>query len=251
MITDLQTTAEAIAPSDLLPAAYRGRPANVLVAAHLGARYGWDPATSCQLIAVVDGKPTLSGGAMLGLIRQAGHSVTIDHRDGECIVSGKRADNGDSQEVSFTMDEAQKAGLAKRKAWLQYPQDMLQWRAVSRLARGLFSDVLLGVRWLPDEIEAVDDEQMRTLDPTPPPQLKPAEDVMTLTVVADDDEVMPPAKWKAIVLAAACEDKDAARAAVAAWEHDHGPAGALTDFQVDDIIDLIDTSKHPAGTEPF
>lgn len=156
MSADLIALSEAIAPSDLLPAAYRNKPANVLVAAHLGSRFGWDPATSCQLIDVVDGRPTLAGAAMLGLIRAAGHSVTLDHSDGVCVASGERSDNHDSHSVSFSRADAEKAGLAKRKNWQQYEADMLQWRAVSRLARALFSDVLLGVRYTPEELHSDD-----------------------------------------------------------------------------------------------
>ena len=253
MTTDLQLTADAIAPSDLLPAAYRGKPANVLVAAHLGARYGWDPATSCQLVLVVDGKPTLSGGAMLGLIRQAGHSVSIQHGDGECVVRGKRADNGDTLETCFTMKEAAQAGLSKRRAWVQYPQDMLQWRAISRLARGLFSDVLLGVAYTPDEVAQHDADGLRTLDVAPVPAIEAADSTLMMEVVApleEDERLLPRAVWKSMLLTEAGGDKVAAADAVKKWEYHNGPADTITRDNLDDMVALIG-EEMITGEEPF
>ena len=60
-----------------------------------------------------------------------------------CILHGKRADNGDTWTEYFSIDDAKKAGLY-RGQWLKYPKDMLFARALSRLARQLFPDVIKG-----------------------------------------------------------------------------------------------------------
>lgn len=93
----------------------------------------------------VQGKVEMQGQMMLSLIRQAGHSVSMDPKstDSHVIMYGKRKDNGDMWTVSFSLDDAKKAGIY-RGQWEKYPKIMCQWRCVSMLARFLFPDVIKG-----------------------------------------------------------------------------------------------------------
>jgi len=93
----------------------------------------------------VKGKIEMGSATMNQLIRQRGHSITKDPKsdDTVCILHGKRADNGDTWTVSFSLADAKRAGLGGT-AWNAYPADMLFARALSRLARQLFADVIRG-----------------------------------------------------------------------------------------------------------
>lgn len=93
----------------------------------------------------VNGKVELQSQAMIGLIRKHGHSVQLDPRSTKtnAIMHGRRADNGDTWTVSFSIDDAKRAGIYKN-VWEKYPDAMCQWRCVSMLSRFLFSDVLKG-----------------------------------------------------------------------------------------------------------
>ena len=93
----------------------------------------------------VKGKVELTSAMMNQLIRQAGHSVTKDKRSDDtiCILHGKRADNGDTWVESFSIEDAKLAGIYQNQ-WLKYPKDMLFARALSRLARQLYPDVIKG-----------------------------------------------------------------------------------------------------------
>ena len=94
----------------------------------------------------INGKIEMDGRMMMSMIRQSGHSVTKDKRsDGTiCILHGKRADTNDTWTESFSLDDAKQAGLLGTATWKKYTKDMLQWRALSRLARYLFPDVIGG-----------------------------------------------------------------------------------------------------------
>lgn len=94
----------------------------------------------------IDGKIEMDGKLMMALIRQAGHSVTKDKRSTPtlCILHGKRADTGDTWTESFGIEDAKAAGLLSRGSYQKYGRDMFQWRALSRLARFLFPDVIKG-----------------------------------------------------------------------------------------------------------
>lgn len=93
----------------------------------------------------VQGKVEMTAGMMNDLIRREGHSITKDKKSDDkiCILHGKRKDNGDTWSESFSIEDAKLAGIY-RNQWLKYPKDMLFARALSRLARQLFPDVIKG-----------------------------------------------------------------------------------------------------------
>lgn len=92
----------------------------------------------------VKGKVEMSARMMNALIRAQKHSVTRDKKsdDNICILHGKRSDNGDTWTESFSIQDAQRAGLMGSNVWKTYPKDMLFARALSRLARQLFPDII-------------------------------------------------------------------------------------------------------------
>lgn len=94
----------------------------------------------------VQGKVEMSGQSMLALIRSKGHSVSMDPKstDTKVIMYGKRADNGDTWRVEFSVEDAKRQGIY-RNQWEKMPKVMCMWRCVSQLGRFLFSDVLKGV----------------------------------------------------------------------------------------------------------
>jgi len=93
----------------------------------------------------VRGKVEMSARMMNALIRSKKHSVTRDSKSNDtiCILHGKRADNNDCWSESFSLEEAKKAGLVKANGpWVNFTRDMLFARALSRLARQLFPDII-------------------------------------------------------------------------------------------------------------
>jgi len=145
---------EILAQSTIIPAAYRRKGADIVAAGLAGRAYGWDVMTSMRQFHVIEGTASLRPESMLGLVRQAGHSVTVEiHPDG-AVAHGTRADTGDEHSASFTMDDAGAAGLADKRNWKQYRDAMLTWRAVAKLCRVLFPDVVLGAGYVPEELGA-------------------------------------------------------------------------------------------------
>lgn len=102
-----------------------------------------------------DGRVEMSARLMNALIRSRKHSITRDKRSDEtiCILHGKRSDTHDAWTESFSIEEARRAGLLRKRRsrktgqeidgpWQLYPRDMLFARALSRLARQLFPDII-------------------------------------------------------------------------------------------------------------
>jgi hypothetical protein len=146
--------AEMLAQSAIVPASYQRQPANIVAAALAGRPFGWDASTALRNVVVIQGTATIKPEALLGLIRRSGHSVSIERHADHVTVTGKRRDTGDTMTVTFSLADAQRAGLAGKGAWKSWPTDMCQWRAIAALARGLFSDVTLGLSYIPEEIGA-------------------------------------------------------------------------------------------------
>jgi predicted house-cleaning noncanonical NTP pyrophosphatase (MazG superfamily) len=109
----------------------------------------------------VQGKVGMPAESMAALIRQKGHSVTKDPKSTNevCILHGKRGDNGDTWIISFSMDDAKRAGLAKNM-YEKYPGTMLYNRAMSFLARQLFPDVIRGAGYTFDELKEIASNQL-------------------------------------------------------------------------------------------
>lgn len=149
-LTVYQVMAKQAAQSQL----YKGLPESQIMMIMLAAReLGIPPMLALNGgINCIQGKVELSARLMGNMIRQRGHSFTTKVLDKtQCILIGKRADNGDTMEASFTMADAKEAGLSAKSVWKSYTEDMLYARALSRLARRLFPDVI-GTAYVEGEI---------------------------------------------------------------------------------------------------
>ena len=150
---------KALAASDLLPAEYRNKPANVLVAIEYGKALGLEPMSAIQGITVIKGKPTASAALMAGLVRRAGHVLRVTGNDkrAECTII--RADDPDFEfKTVWTIERAKQAGLTSNQTWSKYPDAMLKARAISECARNACSEILAGVQYTSEELGAEPDE---------------------------------------------------------------------------------------------
>lgn len=108
---------------------------------------------------IIQGKIEISARMMSALIRKHGHSISIkESTDTSCTLVGRRKDTGDTATTSYTLEEAKNAGLVKQGGgWVKNPKDMCFARAMSRLARQLFSDCI-GIGYVEGEIRATEAE---------------------------------------------------------------------------------------------
>lgn len=104
----------------------------------------------------VQGRVGMSTELMASLIREKGHSIIKDKisTDEKCVLHGKRSDNGDTWTISFSLNDAKRAGIYNDKTpWGKYPSTMCYNRAMSVLARQLFPDVIKGAGFTADELQ--------------------------------------------------------------------------------------------------
>ena len=129
-------------------------PEQALMLLMTGRDLGLSYAQSLRAFHVVQGRPVLSAAGMVAVCLRSGvceHFRTVESSDTVATVEVKR--RGDpARRVSFSLDDARRAGLAQRDTWKSYPSRMLLARAQAWAAREVFPDLLLG---LYDEDEVV------------------------------------------------------------------------------------------------
>lgn len=173
-----------LAPSTILPVAYRGNAANAFVAAETGAALGLEPLQALASIAVINGRATLSSDLMAAVIRRAGHTLRIVENSPESVTA--TLIRADDKKFEFTViwdkDKAVKAGLWGQKGpWSQYPTQMLRARAITEVARQGASEALMGMIYSPEDFgatitdtgEVIEAEIVNEAPAKPAPAAKP------------------------------------------------------------------------------
>nr|DAL01158.1 MAG TPA: RecT protein [Caudoviricetes sp.] len=147
--------AKIVAQSSLIPAEYRGKPADIVWAMDIGDALGVPYTQVMQSMVVARGKMTMSADLMGAVVRRAGHKLRF-REDGDSVTATLiRADDPDYEFVAtWDKAKAQAAGLwGSRGPWQQYPMQMLRARATTEVCRQGASDALAGTVYTPEELE--------------------------------------------------------------------------------------------------
>lgn len=117
-----------------------------------GAELGLTPFAATQSFAVINGRVSIWGDGMLGVVRANGVKVqetatgSIEAQDYVATCKATRPD-GEVVERSFSWADAKRANLTtKTGPWTQYPQRMMAMRARSWALRDACADILRGIR---------------------------------------------------------------------------------------------------------
>ncbi|MDR5756990.1 recombinase RecT [Caballeronia sp. LZ035] len=141
------TFADYLSKSSIVPKDFQDKPGNILVAIQWGMELGLKPMQAMQNIAVINGRPSLWGDAVLALVRASPvcEYVYESNENGTAICRVKR--RGEEEQFrTFSDADAKQAGLiGKQGPWAQYPQRMKQMRARAFALRDVFPDVLKGM----------------------------------------------------------------------------------------------------------
>jgi len=146
-LVTLQSIAKELAQSRLHS---NRNPADVLFIILVGESLNLNPATSLMNIYNVNGLPSMKADLKLALAKRHPEyaGCTIKGDDKQCTVEMKRKlPSGQIETVisTFTMQDAIRAGLAKKDNWVHYPARMLKARAVSYAVNDLFPDIVFGM----------------------------------------------------------------------------------------------------------
>lgn len=173
-LSEVMDYARAVSTASMLPDNYRGKPADIMLAVGLGQSMGLSPAESLYRIAVIKGKPTASAELIAANVRKAGHKLRVQtdeagHRVKATII---RADDPEFEHsVVRDLAWAKMMGLADSTNYKKQPITMLQWRAITAVARLACPEALYGVPYTPDEITDVGEQRRGSLASALAPQV--------------------------------------------------------------------------------
>lgn len=134
-----------------------------------GAEMGFGPFASMKGVDVIEGKTAISAGLIAAAIGRGGkyRYRVREHSETACAI--EFFEGKESLGISrFGIDDAQKAGLAGKQVWKQYPRNMLFARAMSNGARWYCADVFAGAVYTPEELGAEVDEDGEIVQPAQP-----------------------------------------------------------------------------------
>jgi len=141
------TFSNYLADSDLVPKDFKGKPANCLIAMQWGAELGLKPLQALQNLAIINGRPSLWGDAVIALVRGSALCESVIETDDGNTATCRVKRRGEAEQIrTFSMEDAKAAGLmGKQGPWSQYPKRMRQMRARAFALRDVFPDVLRGL----------------------------------------------------------------------------------------------------------
>lgn len=129
--------------------------AQAVVKVMAGRELGIGPFASLENISIVQGRVTLGYTLVGALVKRGGkYNYRVKRKDKEgCII--EFSENGKVVgESSFLKEDAERAGLASKKNWRDYPSNMYFARALCNGARQFCPDALNGIAvYDPDEMD--------------------------------------------------------------------------------------------------
>lgn len=187
----LEKLAARFALSEMLPKAFRGRPADCAIVLEMAHRLRVTPFMMFQSVSIVHGTPSLSAQFLIAMANAAKRPIKFrDLRRTPDVLSFKRRDKdgardvflenwsvtaffADSPEDKVTVDmqQAMTAGWAHNAKYSEIPAQMLGYRAATFLVRRYLPHLAMGLA----TIDEVADEQAVVVEaevvpgaPTPP-----------------------------------------------------------------------------------
>lgn len=148
-LTEAFRFAEMISKSQLCPKNYMNRPDDTLIAMMMGNELGLNPLQAIQNIAVINGRPSIYGDALMALVQNHSSFKSVEESFDEetftaiCTVQRK---NGKPHTQRYSRQDAETAKLwGKAGPWSQYPKRMMAMRARGFALRNQFADALAGL----------------------------------------------------------------------------------------------------------
>lgn len=148
--------AQTMCQADIIPQAYKNKPADCMIAIDMANRMGVSPLMVMQSLYVVMGKPSWSGQACMSFIQANPNfkdvtpvyvgAVGTDQRG--CYIQAIRVSDGTKvQGVCVTLGMAKAEGWTVKKGskWITMPELMLAYRASTFFARVYCPGLLMGV----------------------------------------------------------------------------------------------------------
>lgn len=186
----MKDQAQVLIQSGALPVAIKNAPQAIAIMQY-GRELGLPPMTAFQNISLIQGKPTLSANLIGARLKQAGYDFkVVKYAEDEVTLKFFYKDGSDV-DISYTLEEAKKAGNTGKQNYSKYTSEMLYARCLTRGGRIIAPEALAGIyapEEMSEEVKQVEREVLEVKDITEP-VLPQAEEAEVRDVVSDKPEV--------------------------------------------------------------
>jgi hypothetical protein len=152
-VSDMQLFADSIAKSGLWGLS---TPQQALSLMLLAQAEGMHPGIAIRDYHIINNKPALKADAMLARFHKAGGTVKWIDYDSKCCSATFTHPQSGSLTIKWTIEMAEKAGIAKGPTWSKYPRQMLKARVISEGIRTTYPGVVVG-QYTEEEVECFED----------------------------------------------------------------------------------------------
>lgn len=236
---EVRALAEYLAKSKFIPQSFRGDLNTAVMLIVTCKQYNL-PITALSEVMEVNGKVGFWGRTKLGIVLKSGvceYLIATEQTDKKCTIETKRKGWPKEVQVSYTIEQAEKAGLIQRSdAWKKHPSDMLYWRAVSRVISQVYPDVIQGFA----TVEEAQDEE----------QIMPQAQAVAMPTELEAPKEKKPRRVKAVKEETTPEDESSAGELVTKVEAEEEKENAIS---ADEIIEpkekLFEVPETSAGTK--
>lgn len=184
--TAAHSLAQSLTRTSFVPQRYRGKPDEATAAILAGAELGLSPLAALRAFDDIAGTTAPKAVTLVAVAQSHGHHIdVVDESDEAATVRYRRRGERDWRTVTYTVADAQRAGLVGRNPnWRTQPRAMCVARAQSIAARRVAMDAILGI--------AYSAEELADTDPAPAPAARVTVD--ELGARAYDDAAIEEAK---------------------------------------------------------
>lgn len=127
-------------------------PEQVLTLMLVAQSEGRHPASAAKDYHLIKGKPSLKADAMLARFQQAGGSVRWNERTNDKVSATFAHAQGGEVTITWTIEDAKRAGLANNDNYRKFPRQMLSARCISEGVRSVYPSVISGF-YTPEEVQ--------------------------------------------------------------------------------------------------
>jgi hypothetical protein len=167
-LNETKSLAKDLSASALMPQALRRKPEDIMAIVMTGAELGLAPMQAIRGINIINGRVSLSADLMGALVKRQSDVCEflqlVESTSTRATYKTKRKGNPEATTMTFTIEDAQAAGLTGNMTYKKHPAAMLRARCLSAICRAEYQDLCMGLydestEELPEEEKDVTPQQ--------------------------------------------------------------------------------------------
>lgn len=143
--------AERMVDTAFCPAQFKGKPVEAAAAVLAGAEVGLSPLAALRSFDIIQGTAAPRALTLRAIAQAAGCQFQTVEESERKVVMRARRPGGEWEQVTWTIERAQKLKLTGKDNWTKQPMAMLVARATAELARRVAADRILGLGYAAEE----------------------------------------------------------------------------------------------------